>query len=425
MDAVNKKITFLIGAGAESSDNYNLPTGAEFKKQIIMSKNVNTIFKAINKNEKIKLNNEILIKYNSTSTLYQTLVEHRNSNENVENLINKNSCIREYLNYKKGSKSNEETIVSQKFHEFFREEIYDKLKKADNDIENNDALRIYLDNLSFCSFVDSLFNYLRYYDNYPNECSKVVKIYYSAFLSVASHLGVDDKFLNNLKDNDVIENRKKLIDMISLKTDEVIKDKDSENNYYNIIRKIFMKKTATLSNKDESNVHIIITNYTQLCKKATNIDDNNIAYVHGRLDLFENLYTKEVKKLTEFDADNIVFPYLMIQSGVKPIFSSIQINEWYKAVSFIEKSEYVIVIGFGINSDDDHITTILREKAINKKFIFFLYSKTNNVEELKKEKERILKILKNPNNIYFFKSNEFEKVLKKIKENEELNSSIL
>ena len=83
------------------------------------------------------------------------------------------------------------------------------------------------------------------------------------------------------------------------------------------------------------------------------------------MDLFENLVTKEVKTLDKFAESDIVFPFLAIRSGIKPIINSTQIKEWNKFVNDLDDSDVLIIVGYGFNNDDEHITNLIRE-AISK-----------------------------------------------------------
>ena len=58
--------------------------------------------------------------------------------------------------------------------------------------------------------------------------------------------------------------------------------------------------------------------------------------------------------------NEIIFPYILIQSGVKPIISPFEIKNFNKACDALEKADYLIILGYGLNSDDEHITTMIR-----------------------------------------------------------------
>ncbi|OLA09607.1 MAG: hypothetical protein BHW12_03945 [Coprobacillus sp. 28_7] len=426
---MEKNITFIIGAGAETS-KYKLPSGPTFKKNIILSKNAKSVFELLNK-KTFKIIDGILLRYNANSTLYQTLTETQNNEIKCTSIFNDN-VIKNYMNYKKNNTNEDKNKISKKFQNLFKRNIYDALK---NNKTENEILKFYLENLSFCSYVDSLFNYLRDYNMYPKECSRVVKLYFSAFLSIVSKLGVDDDFIDENKNNDILTNRMKLNNLINDSINKIIdkeqkernsrqkKCNDNDLNYYVIIKDLISEIQKEKANK--KNIYFITTNYTEICQRVININNDDIAYVHGKLDLFENLDTKEIKHITEFNENDIIFPYLMIQSGIKPIISPYQLNEWFKAICFVNKSKYVVLIGYGINSDDEHITNVLRYYVKDRKILIFIYSKYDEDKDYISQKNKILNIFKNnTDNFYFYKTSEFKHILNCIIKDEIVNSSI-
>lgn len=405
-----KKITFLIGAGAEK-EIYNMPTGDEFKRDIINCTNVKEIFKKINKNKEINeynIDNRKIVSYNSCSVLYQTLVESDSFFEKYRD----NEVIQAYLNLKKDANSEnseKRKEINENFMDKYRNEFYERIdNKEDKDIE------FFLKEMRLFSYIDSYFNYLRLPEKYKKDAGKVMKIYFSAYMSIVSKLGIDESFLKKLNGN-VLDNRKaindKVEELLNEKVNEIIEsekdEKSKEDNYYLILKDIYNK----------CNIKIITTNYTHFVDRILDIKDDSITHVHGEIGLFENLKNKEIKKLTEFNSDDVIFPYLFVQSGVKPIISASQIEKWHKAIEFINDSDYLVIIGYGINSDDEHITSIIREKCIGKKIIYFIRIKEDEKkpeEVFKNKREKVLNILGNELTIEFHKTSEFEKVISKL-----------
>ena len=77
--------------------------------------------------------------------------------------------------------------------------------------------------------------------------------------------------------------------------------------------------------------------------------------------MFESPYEWKVYEAENLsDNDNrLLFPYLFIQSGVKPIVEKRQIIEYYKMVKAFQ-SDKIVVLGYRINCDDNHINGLLR-----------------------------------------------------------------
>lgn len=411
-----KNITFLIGAGADSY--YKLPLGKQFKKDTILGKNTALLFNKINEHNIYKMDDRKSLAWNSHSILYQSIVENGfTKNEKVTDKFYFNDedykKVEAYINYKKYDNVPNENKkeITKDFQDIYYNQFYKPIK--DNKLTNHN-IELFLEKSSFFSYVDSLFNYLRYSDKYAKEKIKVLRLYFSSFLSVCEPLGVTKEFIDSLTDNDIMNNRIKLLKCIENGINNLINSNNNNgkdnNNYYKIINKYINK----------FHIQIINTNYTEIAEKVTKVKD--ISYIHGKLELFENIKTKEIKRINEFNKEDVIFPYIMIQSGVKPIFSDVQIEEWHKAISALDVADYVVIIGYGINTDDEHILNILRKKCKDKVTIFMIYSDNDKYEN---ERDRIEQVFENTiKHMYFFKSSELDNVLKQINENKKLVSTI-
>lgn len=185
---MNEEITFLIGAGAETGRIYGLPSGGNFKANIVKNDNLKEIFSIFNKNTVMLVDNQKILKHNATSTLYQTIKENLNEYNDYSTKLSLEdvNVIKEYLDYKSGNNSEENSIVSTRFRELYYKKIYNSIIENK---ENNPIKDFYLKHLSFCSFVDSYFNFLRNVDLYTKECSRVIKLYYSAFQTIVFNIG--------------------------------------------------------------------------------------------------------------------------------------------------------------------------------------------------------------------------------------------
>ena len=96
------------------------------------------------------------------------------------------------------------------------------------------------------------------------------------------------------------------------------------------------------------------SNYTNLIKSA-NISD--IFYLNGSLSEFYDPYRNEI---VDENYSSLKVPFLFTQSGTKPM-TSIKMSRRY--IDFYDKcknSDRIVVLGYGFNSDDGHINTLLR-----------------------------------------------------------------
>lgn len=152
---------------------------------------------------------------------------------------------------------------------------------------------------------------------------------------------------------------KKLIEEIR----GVSKKKGDRKNYYTIVKELS-------STHDFS---VVTTNYTLYCEEISGLDTKHIAYVHGRIGLFES-----PKNLCVYDVEqdilngDTVFPYLFIQSGIKPIIERRQIEEYSKMISFMDDAESIIITGYNLNNDDNHINSIIRSAIMKGKRVVYL-----------------------------------------------------
>ena len=383
-----KKIAFLFGAGCEGKGQLDIPSGADFKKDIVLSENVEKTFDAINFTDTYKIKNGCLLSWNSYKTLYETIKENGDLHfVDTENIIS---------DYDKMNSQNfnipveEKHRITDRFRNFYKTNIYDVLTKKNLDSSKlSDNLVNFLRYISLCSFSDGLFNSLRYPNMYIKSVNKVLKIYFAAFNSImkgmrkASDCKSDYDFMDNLKDrslNSIVENRTKLNSYIDDLQDIILQKKDSDTLYYRIIRNIYEEYEAKIE------LSVVTTNYTNFAEKVIGLKDS-VFYIHGKLDYFESIENKSVKKLSDFNLENdVIFPFIFIPSGIKPVVCNWQIKQYAKAVEAFENADCLIVLGYGLNSDDEHITNMLKERIINGKKILWFYHN-------EKDKKNVMKIL--------------------------------
>ena len=123
---------------------------------------------------------------------------------------------------------------------------------------------------------------------------------------------------------------------------------------------------------------ILTTNYTPLVN-ITGISNNKISYLNGRMNQFEYPYELVIKDFTKDSREfsDFYFPFVMAQSALKPIIAPQQIKEYRLASDILNESDVLVIIGYNINEDDNHINSFivdfLRHCSLNK-VIFCEYS---------------------------------------------------
>lgn len=365
-----RKICFLIGAGAEIA--YGLPSGGDFNKSIICSKESIDLFNFFNKNnDKVKIPNGIGLSSRAYLSLYRALKESEEFKNSFFKCLSdddEESTVNKFLKNKSEGKN--EKDISQKFAEIYRKYIYEKCK---SETESNNAkyLTPFFECNTFLDELDGSFYYLANWKKFKRESGKLIKIFYSALYSV-----LDDEIKKNILKNeensltsnrvDKLENRSKYIELLK-ENIEKIKYKGT-HSYYEIIKKVFDEEKIDYS--------IVTTNYSYIAESVfgqTDFGQNKkIIHCHGELGLFENLETKEIDYPQNFNEDDIIFPYLLLRSGVKPLINEKQIETWYKVLCEFNSSDAIIILGYGLNLDDEHILNLLKRMAKRGKDIYFV-----------------------------------------------------
>ena len=177
------KITILFGAGAEGEGQFNLPFGNEFKRDLIMGEGTKAFADQFLKDAKsgIKLDERKIIDGRSFSILYQTIVENDDA---LLELFPESADRVKAENYvqKETFSKDERAVIIKDFSDLYKEKFYEKVKE--NQAAGNKPVEYFLEHAGIYSHFDSLFNYLRKPGLYKAECAKVIKIYYSALLSI-------------------------------------------------------------------------------------------------------------------------------------------------------------------------------------------------------------------------------------------------
>ncbi len=150
----------------------------------------------------------------------------------------------------------------------------------------------------------------------------------------------------------------------------------------------------------EENIPIdfaLTTNYTPFIK-TLDLKDNAYCYLAGTV--FEFEYPYEMRIINVCNHSNVikdndlVFPYILTQAPVKPIIEPKQIKEYSKAINYLDSCELLIILGYSLSENDNHINSLLREYITkpNKKMLVCHYCcssdtiscQSNKKEEVKK-----------------------------------------
>lgn len=385
-DIKSKNISILFGAGAEQC--LGVCTGKDFAMGVL-GINPNG-FKKNNEENGIKNLNEALSEHYrnllesccySSNDFYS---EFHNDKWKIKDLLE--AAIRKKLldNVGYENKKSYDSDVKSQLNSFF---CGDNLK----DCKQNEAMTILQDYASYMGIIDESFHTLIAPKVLgPQKFWRVVMCYARAY---AYLLGLMLPICNNQQSIGK-EDYKKIIEEpeYALQLMKDFADNTNKRNYYSILKKIKDEKFK------DGKIKVVTTNYTTLCEHIAGMAVDNIAYIHGKFSWFES-----AKTLTVYDVENglppndILFPYIFIQSGVKPIVDIRQLEEYGKMLGFMERSDYLIILGYRLNVDDNHINGIIRaQMAKGKKVIYFDFQeeKTNAKQYDKNSKDNILKRLR-------------------------------
>ena len=209
----------------------------------------------------------------------------------------------------------------------------------------------------------------------PVKFWNVISSYNRAYLNIVSSILYGDKQKELTQENyfNILNCPVETIEQINKKIEEKI---DIES-YYKILK----------DNVDIDEIQIITTNYTSICEKVLFNDNSGkkIAYLNGKIGWYEAPYELKVYDVKELKyCKDIYFPYLFIQSGIKPMIEMRQYKEYSKMLGMIEDNDVkeLVIVGYQFNNDDNHINSVVREFILsNKKLVYFNYS-NDNIESL-------------------------------------------
>lgn len=155
--------------------------------------------------------------------------------------------------------------------------------------------------------------------------------------------------------------------------------KDDCKGYYDDISE------AIQNNKFEI-TYLGTTNYTPIISKR--IKNQNVVHLNGSTSLWYDPYLNKV--LSEEEIENVkrfVIPLLFTQSGTKPMISIKMTQQYVAYYNALKESNKICVIGFGFNSDDEHINSLFRELIEEGKEIIIILKDSKLLTKKEKQNE--------------------------------------
>ena len=382
------KYSLLFGAGVDAP--FGFPQGAEFALESIFIKDEN-LFSAIK--DFFRINKQYRLFNRRDSILFRNCIflTVKYIQKNDPNTYKKYNLSR-YIQKADNDIANEVEDISETSKNNI-EALYDKIQEIKNVkdfLKNNpkDASTIICQNLLYKGNVEKDFYCLIDKDKYGEKgYYKLFYYFWSAYFSILKPIVIKTQFLKEKsKANNIYSEILKKLDDITrfIYSNEMLQyyHKDNDNkNYYSAFKMI--------DNDIES---ILTTNYTPFAKLYY---QNKCCYLSGDLKSFEISEENEIFELTNDYRERLFFPFIMTQAPIKPIVYGSQIKEYGSAINHLEHSDYLIIVGYSLCDNDNHILSIIKEflKQDDKKIIYCSYDTSNdgNISERMRNKKEELK----------------------------------
>ena len=137
----------------------------------------------------------------------------------------------------------------------------------------------------------------------------------------------------------------------------------NSNGYYSDLNNAINEKLFDVTT-------IATTNYTSFISSAINENDvgGEIHFLNGSINKYYDPYLNKIidsRKINDVHEKHFVVPLLFTQSGTKPMTSIDMSREYVDFYNNLQKADMICSIGFGFNSDDEHINGIIRTLLID------------------------------------------------------------
>ncbi len=335
------KTMFLFGAGADY--DYVGCQGKDFILPLL-----NDSFKAERKALLGDNSRFSLIHPNSKKVFTQTVASFP---EEAEKIFNHN-IIDMCIDYESDSLSEDKR---DELNKLCKEWYHNIINYSDN-FEDKTSL-FFLDHAVFFDILDEKFNHLRIVPT-DNSGRRVINAYYTVFIMMLCRLYHTDSFEWTF-DN--------IFALLRQKYNQPT-HRDVSNSYYKTLQKLAAE-----------DFYISTANYTNWVE----IESKHCAFfLQGKMTWFEDYKTLRVYDVANesvMDTKTII-PFIMIPSGVKPIINPRQIREYAGFTDALDQCDFLCVVGYRFNSEDNHINSIISEWLKNKKHKLIVFNHNNSID---------------------------------------------
>ncbi|NLC65371.1 MAG: hypothetical protein GX752_00355 [Clostridium sp.] len=228
----------------------------------------------------------------------------------------------------------------------------------------------------------------------PNNFSKVFNYYWAIFMSIYKPVlnyvdrNSNGKLIQNkIESKDFLNTLRSNLIELYLKDGDVWKTivKSSKKTYYHSIKDVFLNNSS-----DIQITGAITSNYYRFIEI---LDIKKYAYLNGQLKFFEVPETLEIIDITKesFPDNKLFFPFIFGQSYAKPIVNKRQIEAFSCMEEILNDSDILVILGYNINEDDNHINSFIRDFIIEKNRYIIVIG-NNDPEIAKKEVAKQLRL---------------------------------
>jgi hypothetical protein len=379
---------FFFGAGADSC--YGLPSGSKFTQESMLKKR-KKLYDALKNFYKEKSAEDFVDSYTSHflfqrgSAAFRDLIEDAiQAGEGANALWDEESA--HLVDAYKSNASENKTEWLRSDNEDLKN-FYDQTINDDDDSsspaypegagtkdKSSTAAKSIRDYFSYHGIVERYFSSIAHPKGRSDHFWKIVNYYWGAYFSVL--LPIVDRF-----------SEYPICDKEGLKNN---KYKHILNNLPNILKKLWSEDFLEYASKklgEEENYYdafsrfsppacVITTNYTPFVNRLKSESDP--IYLAGTLTSFENPRTFEIfdcqNNPEKFNGYDPIFPYMLTQSYIKPIINTAQIEHFHKAIDALSHTKVLIIVGYSLCENDNHINAILRD-FVHEKDGIIIYAK--------------------------------------------------
>lgn len=391
-----QEIAFMFGAGAEVTEkNFNIRNGYEYLISTLCTQKSDTGYTAALKeffDGKYYDDSYVYFSYTIDATSFMLrnfLIKKSLSDKNFFNTYKNDICEilsdEELKPIKSAFDYNEEYTKNANSAKSLKDDLKKELKKIlskekthkcditssllkdlfeESEINGEKCLSFDI-NVGIGGVPDSYFHTIINPSKFgPKRFSKIFNFYWSCYFTILEDIlkFLSDKSKYNfdeyLGDNKI--NCRKVLQNINELTRELyaldINEILPNNSYYALIREQLNKYQSKLNC-----CGIITTNYFKFCESVSK--EHTPIYLNGELKYFEYPELLEVVNFEKEDLQTgrLVFPFIFSQSLVKPIVNFRQAETFHKLKKTLENADILVILGFNLNEDDNHINAYLHD----------------------------------------------------------------